>query len=109
MFELVCGFENLGKFYVRVDILERLFLKIIESNNNGIFKINSDMINLIGCSKENFIKLLELMDYKPKKIEGNKEENFVYRPKFLKNKKEKSDQNASKDNPFDKLSELRFS
>ena len=107
-FLLVCGFENLGKFYVRVDILERLFLKIIESNNKGIFKINSDMINLIGCSKENFIKLLELMEYKRKKIEGNKEENFVYRPKFLKNKNEKSNQNVSKDNPFDKLSELRF-
>ena len=98
----------MGKFYVRVDILERLFLKIIESNNKGIFKINSDMINLIGCSKENFIKLLELMEYKRKKIEGNKEENFVYRPKFLKNKNEKSNQNVSKDNPFDKLSELRF-
>ncbi len=107
-FLLICGFESLGKFYVRVDILERLFLKIIESNNNGIFKINSDMINLIGCSKENFIKLLELMEYKPKKIEGNKEESFVYKPKFVKNKKVKSNQNVNKDNPFDKLSELRF-
>ena len=29
-FLLICGFENFGKFYVRVDILERLFLKIIE-------------------------------------------------------------------------------
>ena len=35
-----------------------------------------DMINLIGCSKENFFKLLELMEYKPKKIEDSKEDFF---------------------------------
>ena len=62
-FLLICGFENFGKFYVRVDILERLFLKIIENTKNGMFKIDSDMINLIGCNKENFLKLLELMEY----------------------------------------------
>jgi len=55
-FLLICGFENFGSFYVRVDILEKLFLKIIESNKDNIFKIDSDMINLIGCSKENFYK-----------------------------------------------------
>ena len=31
------------------------------------------MINLIGCNKENFFKLLELMQYKRKKIEDSKE------------------------------------
>ena len=66
-FLLICGFENFNKFYVRVDILERLFLKIIENSKNGVFKIDSNMINLIGCSKENFYKLLELMEYKRKK------------------------------------------
>ena len=52
-FFLICGFENFDKFYVRVDILERFFLKIIENTKDKSFKINSDMINLIGCSKEN--------------------------------------------------------
>jgi len=56
-FLLICGFENLDKFYIRVDILERLFLKIIENSKNGVFKIDSDMINLVGCSKENFFKI----------------------------------------------------
>ena len=105
-FLLICGFENFNQFYVRVDILERLFLKIIENSKDGIFKIDSDMINLIGCSKENFFKLLELMNYKPKKIKGNEDELFTYKPKFLKRKKMKI--NDKKDNPFDKLSELRF-
>jgi len=114
-FLLICGFENFDKFYIRVDILERLFLKIIENSKNGVFKIDSDMINLIGCSKENFFKLLESMHYKPKKIEGGKEKIeggkekfFVYKPKFIKNKIKKNKQDIATDNPFKKLSELRF-
>ena len=104
-FLLICGFENFNKFYVRIDILERLFLKIIENTKNGQFKIDSNMINLIGCSKENFFKLLELMEYKSKKSK-ELEEFFVYKPKFTKNKiKTKK---SSKNNPFEKLSELRF-
>ena len=54
-FLLICGFENFDKFYIRVDILERLFLKIIENSKDGIFKIDSDMINLIGCTKKIFL------------------------------------------------------
>tara|TARA_B100001123_G_scaffold332502_1_gene375155 strand:+ start:3318 stop:5810 length:2493 start_codon:yes stop_codon:yes gene_type:complete len=107
-FLLICGFENFGKFYIRVDILERLFLKIIENTKDGMFKINSDMINLIGCNKENFFKLLELMDYKQKKIEGNKEEYFVYRPNLSKRKKNPGKNKSFKESPFDKLAELRF-
>ncbi len=103
-FLLICGFENFNNFYVRVDILEKLFVKIIEISKDNAFKIDSDMINLIGCNKENFFKLLELMHYKPKKTEFEKGEFFVYKPKFEKNKKEK----ANKNNPFKKLSELRL-
>ena len=107
-FLLICGFENFNEFYVRVDILERLFLKIIENTKDGIFKINSDMINLIGCNKENFFKLLKLMQYKNKKIQNDKEEFFIYQPKFLKSKKDKITKKVNKNSPFDKLSELRF-
>jgi len=103
-FLLICGFENFASFYVRVDILEKLFLKIIENNKDNVFKIDSNMINLIGCNKENFLKLLELMQYKPKKIGDNKEEFFVYKPRFAKSKSKK----INKDSAFVKLSELRF-
>ena len=97
-------FENFASFYVRVDILEKLFLKIIENNKDNVFKIDSNMINLIGCSIENFFKLLELMQYKPKIVGDNKEEFFIYKPKFVKSKR----QEIGKDNAFGKLSELRF-
>ena len=107
-FLLICGFENFDRFYVRVDILERLFLKIIEKEKKGVFTIDSDMINLIGCNKENFLKLLELMEYKPKKIKGAKEEFFIYKPRFIKNKNTKNIDKNNKDSPFDKLSTLRF-
>ena len=73
-----------------------------------MFKIDSNMINLIGCNKENFYKLLELMQYKPKKIKESKEEFFIYQPKYTNNKNKKIGKKSSKNNPFDKLSELRF-
>jgi len=107
-FLLICGFENFDKFCVRVDILERLFLKIIENNKDRMFKIDSDMINLIGCNKENFFKLLELMEYKHKKVKGSENDFFTYKPKFIKIKSKKNDKKITKDSPFDKLSELRF-
>jgi ATP-dependent RNA helicase SUPV3L1/SUV3 len=102
-FLLICGFENFNKFYIRVDILERLFIKILENTKDGVFKIDSDMINLIGCSKENFYKLLDLMQYKNKK-----EDFFVYKPRFLKKVNRKRNTKTNKDSPFEKLAELRF-
>ena len=107
-FLLICGFENFGNFYVRVDILERLFLKIIENTKNKIFKINTDMINLIGSSKENFYKLLELMHYKRKIIKDSKEDFFVYQPRFKRSKDQNIVKKPNNNNPFKKLSEIRF-
>ena len=104
-FLLLCGFENFNNFYVRVDILERLFLKIIENTKNNIFKIDSNMINLIGCNKENFFKLLKLMQYKPYKTNDDKEEFFIYKPRLIRDKNVKK---SNKNNPFEKLAELRF-
>ena len=107
-FLLICGFENFSNFYVRVDILERLFLKILDTTKKGIFKIDSDMINLIGCSKDNFYKLLELMNYKKEKTSNEKEIFFKYVPKNITNKKNKFSKKIGKNSPFEKLSELRF-
>ena len=104
-FLLLCGFENFENFYIRIDILERLFLKIIEKTKNGIFKIESNMVNLIGCSNENFYKLLKLMQYKRKLTKNDKEFIFIYQPKYTQKKTAHKPKGKS---PFDKLSEIRF-
>ena len=107
-FLLICGFENFNKFYIRVDILERLFIKILENTKDGVFKIDSDMINLIGCSKENFYKLLDLMQYKPKKTKDSNNDFFMYKPRSLKRENKKRNFKINKDSPFEKLTDLRF-
>jgi len=107
-FLLICGFENFDNFYIRVDILERLFLKIMENTKDGKFKIDSDMINLIGCNKENFFKLLELMHYKRKFINKDKEEFFIYQRQLSNRKERKIAKKLNKNEAFNKLSELRF-
>ena len=104
---LICGFERFENFFVRIDILERLFIKIIENNKKNRIKLDSDMINLLGCNKDNFIKLLELMNYKTEKGEKENEIHFRYMPKktskiksFKKNKKD--------DNPFGVLTNINY-
>ena len=37
-FMLLCGFENFDKYFVRIDILERLFVQIINSNKTKKLK-----------------------------------------------------------------------
>ena len=48
------------------------------------------------------------MHYKPQKNNNDNEEYFIYKPKFIRSKKKDGNQKDSKNNPFDKLSELRF-
>ena len=38
-FLLLCGFERFKQFYVRIDILEKLFLKIIENTKKENLKL----------------------------------------------------------------------
>jgi len=35
----LCGFENFDKYFVRIDILERLFVQIINTNPDSKTKI----------------------------------------------------------------------
>ena len=102
-FMLLCGFEKFNDFYVRVDILERLFVQIINSGA-GIsqeIKMMPEMLNLLGCNKDNFKQLLKIMNYKI--IEKDNDVFFKYTPK----KKIKSeDRRKMKENPFGVLKNL---
>ena len=101
-FYLLCGFEKFKDFFVRIDILEKLFLKIIQNTKNKKFKVNAEMMNLLGCSKENFHKLMSYMDYKKDK------EVDTYIFKGEKKKKEKIIRFDKKENPFNKLISLNL-
>ncbi len=102
---LICGFEKFDNFYVRIDILERLFIQIINSNNENKKDIMliPEMLNLLGCNKDSFVKLIKKMNYKS--IEKENKIYFRYFP--LKNNNFKNDNNKiNKNSPFQVLKNL---
>jgi ATP-dependent RNA helicase SUPV3L1/SUV3 len=100
-FLLLCGFERFNSYFVRIDILEKLFINIIEKTKDKKFKISPEMMNLLGCTKENFFKLIHLMSYKK-----SKDSDTYYF--FQNNKKIKEKIISSKNNPFSKLLALNI-
>ena len=106
-FMLLCGFEKFDDIYVRIDILERLFLLIFNSEKDykKEIKVIPEMLNLLGCSKENFNKLLKKMDYK---IYEKDKEFFI---KYLPTKEKvikKQDKKDYSNNPFNILNQLNL-
>ena len=106
-FMLLCGFEKFGEYFVRIDILERLFLKIINFNieTKNEIKLIPDFLNLLGCSKENFLKLIKYMGYKS--YIKNNETYF----KYIAQKKYQKINKVNKikpDNVFSILKEINF-
>ena len=109
-FMLLCGFESFDKYFVRIDILERLFIQIINSNkeskdSNKEVKLVPEMLNLLGCSKESFKKLIKNMNYKI--YEKDKETYFKYSPNKSKSKKFIKNSQPN-DNPFKVLKNINF-
>ena len=104
-FMLLCGFEKFDNFFVRIDILERLFMQIINSDSEKEIKMTPEMLNLLGCSKDNFKKLLKSMNYKV--IDKDKELFFKYSPK--KKIKKTFNKKVIKENPFGILKNLNLS
>jgi len=101
-FLLLCGFEKFKEYFVRIDILEKLFIKILDKTNNRKFKINSEMMNLLGCTRENFSKFLINMNYKK-----SKEEDTFFFSGDIKIKK-KLFKLSKKESPFNKLLSLNI-
>ena len=101
-FLLLCGFEKFKNHYVRIDILEKLFIKILDKTEKRKFKIDADMINLIGCNKENFYSLMISMNYKK-----SKEPDTYFYTGEIKRKSKFLNINKS-ENPFRKLLALNL-
>ena len=105
-FMLLCGFEKFDNLYVRIDILERLFMLIINSSSKekNEIKMIPEMLNLLGCSKENFTKLLQKMSYKV--FDKEDETFFKYYP--IKKKRKIPSKKLSGENPFKVLKNLNL-
>ena len=105
-FMLLCGFENFDNYYVRIDILERLFVLIINASpeKDKEIKLVPEMLNLLGCSKENFKKLIEKMNYKT--LERDKDIYFRYSPQ--KQIKKSFKKTVPVNNPFKVLKSFNF-
>jgi len=101
-FLLLCGFEKFKNHYVRIDILEKLFIKILNKTEKRKFKIDSEMMNLIGCNKESFYNLMLSMNYK----KSNEVDTYFY---IGESKKKNKLISLKKDeNPFKKLLNLNI-
>ena len=103
-FMLLCGFEKFDNFFVRIDILERLFMQIINTNTEQKkeIKVVPEMLNLLGCNKENFVSLLKKMNY----IITKKNEEFYFKYNPSKNRRNFNKKIISKENPFNILKNL---
>ena len=103
-FMLLCGFEKFDTLFVRIDILERLFMLIINSSDSKKIKMTPEMLNLLGCSKDNFKKLLQKMNYKI--FDEVNDTYFKYSP--IKTIKKVSSKKVSSENPFKILKNLNL-
>ena len=106
-FMLLCGFEKFDDIYVRIDILERLFLLLFNSEKDvkKEIKVIPEMLNLLGCSKKNFIKLLKKMDYK---VYEKEKEFFIKYTPIRKKISKKYDKKDHSNNPFSVLNQLNL-
>ena len=102
-FMLLCGFENFDHFFIRIDILERLFVQIISSNPDGKkeIKLSPGMLNLLGCSKDNFKKLIQKMNYKISEKDNDIYFRYIPIKKVLKKV-------TSNNSPFKVLKNINF-
>jgi ATP-dependent RNA helicase SUPV3L1/SUV3 len=71
---------------------------------NKEVKLIPEMLNLLGCNKENFKKLIEMMNYKT--FEKDKDIYFKYSPQ--KKIKKGFKKISSLNNPFKVLKNLNF-
>ena len=105
-FMLMCGFERFDDYFVRIDILERLFLEIISSDQgkNNKIELVPKMLNLLGCTKDNFIKLLKKMNYNVS-LENDK---YFLKYSPVKKIRKKTNNKLLSDNPFAALREMNL-
>ena len=81
-----------------------LIINSPNSKENKEIKIIPEMLNLLGCNKDNFKKLLQKMNYKI--FEKDNETYFKYNP--IKKFKKDPIKKVSSENPFKILKNLNL-
>ena len=76
-------------------------MQIINSNTDKEMKMMPEMLNLLGCNKENFKVLLKYMDYKV-----NEKDNEVFFRYVPKKRVKMSNKKIGKESPFGVLKNL---
>ncbi len=123
-FMQVGGFRQAGNFLVRIDILERVTGMLKMRAVKGPFELDSQILNLLGCSAEQAVSILQSLGYYKRKVvtadQGTRIRSFIdakhQRTRSLKrqksgtpnlNQRSGSRTNVSIDgSPFAKLKEI---
>ena len=67
-------------------------------------KLIPEMLNLLGCNKENFVKLIKKMNYRTYEKNNNLHFRYIPSRKITKKDNNRNDKN----NPFNILTQLNF-
>jgi hypothetical protein len=67
-FMQVGGFRQAGNFLVRIDILERVTGMLKMRAVKGPFELDSQILNLLGCSAEQAVSILQSLGYYKRKV-----------------------------------------
>ena len=95
--------EEYSKNYAVV--IDKKYKTIRNSIEKSDIKVIPEMLNLLGCSKEDFLKLIKKMNYSS--FSKNEDTYFKYLPS-KNNKKEFSAKVTKKENPFSVLKNINF-
>ena len=106
----VAGYRRAGPLVVRVDILERLIGQLRKRAARGVFAPDPDLLNLVGCTLEQMVGVLESLGYK----RAGEWEDVCFEPVTRLSKKRKTTHRQKSpdrsgpadDSPFAKLKEL---
>ena len=74
-------------------------------NNSNEIKLVPEMLNLLGCNKENFVKLMKKMNYQFLIKDNEIYFKYILNRKFKKITPKKV---TNEDNPFNVLKEIRI-
>ena len=112
-----CGYRVTGNRAVRIDMLDRLAIRLRRLSRQGRFAVPADLLNLVGLTAEQATPVLAALGYRP--VEGEAELVFEFAPRRKPAKKPKKKTESARkrrprrrdridpDSPFAKLRELQ--